>query len=80
MGSRGGPSAWPRWLRLAGFEPGQILRLTAFRDAYPDVRIGLGEFGMWEAVIPEPAGETFTAQRTLRELLDRLDDLIGGQA
>jgi hypothetical protein len=62
---------------LAAAEPGQLLRLAAFRAAHPDVRIGLGEFGTWEAVIPEPAGERFTAQYTLRKLLDRLDDLTG---
>ena len=39
--------------------------------------IGTGEFGTWEGRIPEPAGETVTTRYTLRELLDRLDELTG---
>lgn len=79
MGSRGGRSAEPRWLRLAAGELDQALRLAAFRAAHPGVRIRRGEFGTWEAVIPQHQGETFTAQYTLRALLDRLDDLTSGQ-
>ena len=37
--------------------------------------IGTGEFGTWEARIPEPTGETVMTRYTLRELLDRLDEL-----
>ena len=52
-----------------------MLRLTRFRAEHPDVIIGTGEFGTWEARIPEPAGETVTTRYTLRQLLDRLDQL-----
>ncbi len=37
--------------------------------------MGPGEFGTWQARIPEAAGETVTTRHTLRELLDRLDEL-----
>jgi hypothetical protein len=60
-------------------EPGQMMRLVAFKTAHPDVLIGPGEFDTWQAVIPEPSGETYTARATLRELLDRLDELTAGQ-
>jgi len=56
-------------------EPDLTMRLVAFKAAHPDVLIGPGEFNTWQAVIPEPAGETYTARATLRELLDRLDEL-----
>jgi hypothetical protein len=52
-----------------------VLRLSRFRQQHPDVTIGTGEFGTWEARIPEPTGETVTTRYTLRELLDRLDEL-----
>ena len=64
-------------LRLIREEPGQVLRLARFREQHPDVIIGTGEFGTWEARIPEPTGETVTTRHTLRELLDRLDELTG---
>ncbi len=65
-------------LRLVPDEPDQVVRLAAFRAAHPDVIIlpGAGPFGTWEARIPEPAGETVTVRYTLRELLDKLDELL----
>jgi len=60
-------------------EPDQVLRLRDFRAARPDVIIGPGGFGTWQARIPEPDGETVTTRYTLRELLDRLDELTGQQ-
>jgi hypothetical protein len=57
-------------------EPGQVLRLQEFRAAYPDVIVGQGEFGTWQARIPQPSGETVTIRYTLRELLDRLGELL----
>lgn len=66
-------------LRLIREEPGQVLRLARFRQHHPDVIIGAGEFGTWEARIPEPAGETVTTRCKLRDLLDRLDELTGKQ-
>ena len=61
-------------LRLIREEPGQVLRL-GFREQHPDVIIGTGEFGTWEARILQPTGETATTRYTLRDLLDRLDEL-----
>jgi hypothetical protein len=65
------------WLRLPlpPEEPGQARRLAAFRAAHPDVIIGSGGFGTWQARIPTETGETVTTRYTLRELLDRLDEL-----
>ena len=56
-------------------EPDQLLRLARFRAAYPEVIIGDGGFGTVQARIPEPDGETVITRYTLRELLDRLDEL-----
>jgi hypothetical protein len=44
------------------------------------VVIGDGGFGTWQARIPgypRPDGETVITRYTLRELLDRLDQLAG---
>ncbi len=64
-------------LRLAPDEPDQVPRLREFRAAHPGVIIGSGGFGTWQARIPEKNGETVTVRYTLRELLDRLDELTG---
>ena len=64
-------------LRLVREEPDQLLRLHVFRAAHPSVIIGDGGFGTWQARIPEENGETVTTRYTLRELLDKLDELIG---
>ena len=64
-------------LRLAAQEPGQLPRLLAFRAAHPGVIIGPGEFGTWQALIPEENGETVVTRHRLCELLDRLDALTG---
>ena len=64
-----------RALRLAADEPDQVPRLLAFRAAHPGVIIGAGEFGTWQALIPEPHGETVVSRHRLCELLDRLDAL-----
>lgn len=64
-------------LSLAHGEPDQVPRLTAFRRAHPKAVIGtLGSGGPWQARIPGPSGETVAARYTLRELLDRLDELM----
>lgn len=42
-----------RTLRLAREEPDQVLRLQAFRASHPEVIIGDGGFGVWQARIPE---------------------------
>jgi hypothetical protein len=66
-------------VRSARAEPDQVPRLLAFRAAHPGVIIGAAEFGTWQARIPEENGETVTSRHTLRELLDRLDELTGQQ-
>ena len=65
-------------LRLVRQEPGQVLRLQVFRAAHPEVIIGDGGFGVWQARIPEPNGEHVISRYTLRELLDKLGELTGG--
>ena len=67
-----------RVLGLVPDEPDQVLRLRDFRAAHPDVIIGPGGFGTWQARIPEENGETVATRYTLRELLDKLDELLGG--
>ena len=64
-------------LRLAATEPDQVPRLLAFRAAHPGVIIGPGEFGTWQALIPEDNGETVVSRHRLCELLDKLDALTG---
>ena len=66
-----------RALRLAREEPDQVLRLQAFRAAYPEVIIGDLGFGVWQARISEPDGERTISRYTLRELLNKLDELVG---
>jgi len=63
-------------LRIVAGEPDQVLRLAAFREQHPDVMVGAGR-GWWQVVIPEPGGETVITRYTLRELLDKLDELAG---
>ena len=59
-------------------EPDQLVRLARFRAAHPEVIIGDGGFGTVQARLPEPDGETVITRYTLRELLDRLDELTTG--
>jgi hypothetical protein len=65
-------------LGIASGEPDQVLRLGRFRTEHPDVIIGDGGFGTWQARIPESHGETVITRYTLRELLDKLGELIAG--
>ena len=60
-------------------EPDQLFRLARFRAAHPEVIIGDGGFGTVQARLPEPDGETVITRYTLRELLDRLDELTTAQ-
>jgi hypothetical protein len=56
----------------------QYPRLQAFRERHPEIVIGtLGRGGPWQARIPEDHGETVVTRYTLRDLLDRLDELTG---
>lgn len=63
-------------MHLLPAEPGDVFRLAAFRAAHPEVIIGHGGFGTWQARIPRENGETVTTRHTLRELMDRLGELI----
>jgi hypothetical protein len=68
------------WLRLAdGPEEDQVPRLLDFRAAHPEVSIELD--GFWRAVIPAPGGdgETVVCRYELRDVLDKLAELLGGQ-
>ena len=61
-------------------DDGELARLARFRAAHPDVTVGMGDFGIWQAVIPgDSGGETFTARHTLGELLDRLGACSGSR-
>jgi hypothetical protein len=66
-------------LGLAPDEPDQVLRLGRFRVEHPDVIIGDGGFGTWQARIPESNGETVITRYSLRELLDKLSELMAGR-
>lgn len=66
-----------RALRIAREEPDQVLRMQAFRAAHPEVIIGDGGFGVWQARIRESDGEQVISRYTLRELLDKLEKLAG---
>jgi hypothetical protein len=63
-------------LRLHPAELAQAIRLHQFRQAHPEVVIGDGGFGTMQARIPEPNGETVITRYSLRELLDKLDELL----
>ena len=66
-------------LRLVpGEQLDQVFRLARFREAYPEVFIGDGGFGTMQARIPEEDGETVITRYSLRELLDKLGELMGG--
>ena len=62
---------------LAPQEPDQVVRLNRFRQGRPDVIVGDGGFGTFQARIPEENGETVITRYSLRELLDELDELTG---
>jgi len=66
-----------RHIGIAPDEPVQVLRLIRFRQAHPDVIIGDGGFGTMQARIPAANGETVITRYSLRELLDKLDELTG---
>ena len=57
-----GGAGLARAFGLVPDEPDQVLRMRDFRAAHPDVIIGPGGFGTWQARIPEPDGETVNHQ------------------
>jgi hypothetical protein len=63
-------------LRLVPDEIDQVVRLARFREAHPQVIIGDGGFGTVQARVPAPNGETVITRYTLRELLDKLGELM----
>jgi hypothetical protein len=63
-------------LRLVPDELDQVVRLARFRERHPDVIVGDGGFGTIQARIPEPAGETVITRYILKELLDKLEELL----
>ncbi len=64
---------------MRGPEPfGQLFRLAQFRAQHPGVVIGKHDgFDYWEAWIPAGSGGTVIARFVLKDLLDRLDELLG---
>ena len=66
----------PGWLLQAPDDRRQMRRLHAFRAAHPEVIIGDGGFGTWQARIPEPSGEYVITRHLLRELLDKLCEVF----
>jgi hypothetical protein len=75
LGRRAAVSRIRSGLRPEADELDQVARLVSFRRAHPEVIVGDGGFGTMQARIPEPNGETVITRYTLRELLDRLDEL-----
>lgn len=68
------------WIR-SGLRPvpdelDQVVRMAKYKAAHPKVIIGDGGFGTVQARIPEPDGETVITRYTLRELLDKLGELL----
>lgn len=61
---------------IQGEQIDQVIRLARFKAAHPEVIVGDGGFGTMQARIPEPAGETVITRYTLRELLDKLGELL----
>lgn len=54
----------------------QVVRLARFREAHPDVIVGDGGFGTWQAQVPRQNGETVITSYVLKDLLDKLDALF----
>ena len=63
-------------LRLASDEVVQLIRLARFRAAHPEVIVGDGGFGTIQARIPESNGEAVITRYILKELLDKLEELL----
>jgi len=53
----------------------QVPRLLRFREAHPDVIVAFGG-PFWQAIIPEPHGETAVTRYDLKALLDKLSELL----
>jgi hypothetical protein len=64
-------------IRLHPAELAEAIRLYRFRQHHPEVIVGDGGFGTFQARIPEENGENVITRHTLRELLDKLDEVTG---
>ena len=60
-----------------GLPEDQVKRLRRFEAAHPGVQITYLETH-WQAVIGEAGGETVIVRYELESLLDRLEELLGG--
>jgi hypothetical protein len=57
----------------------EVRRLAAFRREHPDVLIGR-EFGRWQAVIPQQAGErTLAGRGSITGLLDEVETILAAE-
>ena len=74
-GRRAAVSQLRSGLRPVPDELDQLACLARFRAAHPEVIVGDGGFGTVQARIPELNGETVITRYTLRELLDKIDEL-----
>jgi hypothetical protein len=51
--------------------------IARLATAAPPLSVLIGDgFGTWQALVPEPNGETVVVRHTLGELLDRLTELL----
>jgi hypothetical protein len=57
-------------------EHDQVPRLLRFREAHPDVKVEYRP-PAWQAIIPQPNGETVITRYNLKAILDKLDELLG---
>ena len=64
-------------LRTIPDEPDQMPRLARFRAEHPGVQVVAGA-GWWQVCIPERNGETVVTRYTLKAVLDKAGDLLGG--
>jgi hypothetical protein len=65
-------------LSVAPDEPDQVVRRKVLEAKYPQVSTGYDrDHDCWRGVIREPGGETVTVRYSLKELLDRLEELLG---
>lgn len=69
-----------RALSVVAGERDQVPRLQALRLRHPHVIIGtLGIDGAWQARIPQQNGETILTRYQLKDLLDRLAEVLSEQ-
>jgi hypothetical protein len=58
--------------------PGQLIRLDRFRAQHPGAVIKRDDgFGYWQAWMPAGNGGTVITRYGLKDLLDKLDELLG---